>query len=233
MKRLGFALLLIVAGILAGCSPRLVKGPAEISESVPPDSLKAKFALELNDSEGSHTLSGILFAVPHKRYRLELSGPMGVGIASLLWADGEWTMLLTAQKEFLSGKGYLVGGAAGLPFFDIHQIAGIFWGEALPQNGTIDSTKDGRIFGKNAAGIPFVAVKNADGRIAEIFQGAERIEFKAYAEFGERIAPSEASVYRLGENVLNIRVKSVRTDASWGNGTWRLPVPKNYRRLEF
>lgn len=232
MKRISLALLAVV-WIFFGCSPHLVKGPAEVSEGAVPDSLKAKFSLELNDSEGSHSLSGVLFAVPYKRYRIELSGPMGVGIASLLWNDGEWTMLLTSQKEYLTGKGYLVGGVAGLPLFDIHQIAALFWGEALPHGGTVDSTKDGRTFGKNSAGIPFIAVRNADGRIAEIVQGSERIELKAFAEFGTQVSPSEASLYRLGENVLNIRLKSVRTDASWGNGTWRLPVPKSYRRLEF
>ena len=64
----------------------MAKGPAESLEVHLPDSLKAKFSIEVNDSvEGSHSLSGVLFAVPYKRYRMEFSGPMGIGVASVLW----------------------------------------------------------------------------------------------------------------------------------------------------
>ncbi len=206
---------------LAGCGPRLVKGPAESSSGFVPDSLKAKFSLEILDSsEGSHRLSGVLFAVPYQRYRLEFSGPLGIGVASLLWKDGEWTLLLSQQKAFVEGKGYLVGGYAGIPLFDIHQVASLFWGGA-----------EAGAAGKNALGIPFTVKKNPDGRTAELRQGSERLEFLDYAEFGIGILPSEIRAYRNERNAMNVRVKSVRADASWSDGTWRLTVPKSFERL--
>ncbi len=223
-KRFAFwCALALLAFSLSGCGPRLVKGPAESSKVFFPDSAKAKFTLEIIDSlEESHRLSGVLFAVPSKRYRLELSGPMGIGIASLLWKEGEWTLLLSQQKTFAAGKGYLVGGYAGIPLFDIHQIASLFWGDLLPHGG--DS-------GRNALGIPFTVLRNADGRVSELRQGTERLEFFDYAEFDSGILPSEVRVYRGEKNVLNIRVKSVRIDASFGDGTWRLSIPKSFVRL--
>ncbi len=209
--------------VLAGCGPRLVKGPAEISkELASPDSIKAKFTLEILDSaEGSHRLSGVLFAVPSKRYRFEFSGPMGIGVASLLWKEGEWTLLLSQQKAFAAGKGYLVGGYAGIPLFDIHQIASLFWGNVVPNEAS----------GKNALGIPFTVLRNADGRVSELRQGSERLEFLDYAEFDSGILPSEVRAYRNGKNVLNIWVKNVRVNVPWSDGTWRLSVPKKFDRL--
>lgn len=207
---------------LTGCGPRLVKGPAEVSEVAVPDSVKAKFTLEILDSaEGSHRLSGVLFAVPSKRYRFEFSGPMGIGVASLLWKEGEWTLLLSQQKSFATGKGYLVGGYAGIPLFDIHQIASLFWGGAVPHEAS----------GKNSLGIPFTVLRNADGCAAEFRQGSERLEFLDYAEFDSGILPSEVRVYRGEKNVLNIRVKNVRVNVPWSDGTWRLSVPKKFNRL--
>ena len=227
--------------MLVGCGPRLAKGPAESMEMAPPDSLKAKFSIEVNDSEeGSETLSGVLFAVPYKRYRMEFSGPMGVGVASVLWSDTGWTLTVSTQKTYALGKGNVLGGFAGIPRFDIHQIAGFFWGESLPRGGSIDSTREflisdsislKKIYGSGASGIPFVAVLNADDRVVEVSQGAERLEFVDYAEFGTVISPVETRAYRNGEWVMTIRIKKVQTDAEWGNGTWRLPVPQNYQPL--
>lgn len=226
----------LLSFLLEGCGPRLVKGPAETPDVPAPDSLKAKFSLEMIDSvSGSHKLSGVLFAVPYERYRFEFSGPMGIGIASLLWNAGEWTLLLPQQKAFASGRGYLVGGYAGIPLFDVHRIASLFWGNVLPRGTTVDSSRtvSGKreMFGRTSLGIPFFAVCDTNGRIARISEGAERLEFMDYAEFGGVVAPSKATVYRR-EGALNFRLKSVKPDAEWGRGIWRLPIPEDYDRLD-
>ncbi len=229
------------AWIFVGCGPRLAKGSAESLEIVPPDSLKAKFSIEVNDpEEGLQTLSGVLFAVPYKRYRMEFSGPIGVGVASLLWIDTGWTLTVSTQKAYAQGKGTVLGGFAGIPHFDIHQIAGFFWGEALPRNGTVDSVRNvfisdslewKRIAGTGENGIPFVALRNGNGRIVEVSQGMDRLEFVDYAEFGTVVAPVETRAYREGNLMMTIRLKKVQTDAEWGEGTWRLPVPESYQPL--
>lgn len=235
MRIFAFLALAFFSLFFEGCGPRLVKGPAESSDVPAPDSLKAKFSLEITDSvSGSHSLSGVLFAVPHKRYRFEFSGPMGIGIASLLWNAGEWTLLLPQQKAFASGRGYLVGGYAGIPLFDVHRIASLFWGNVLPRGSTVDSSRtvSGRreIFGRTAMEIPFSAVCDTNGRIARISAATERLDFLDYAAFGDVVAPSKVAVYRR-EGALNFRLKSVKTDAEWGSGIWRLPIPEGYGRL--
>lgn len=229
---LGFAL-----ALLSGCGPRLAKGSASL-ELTPPDSLKAKFSLEINDSlEGSHTLSAVLFAVPYKRYRMEFSGPMGIGVASVLWQDAKWTLVLPQQKSFAVGSGFLVGGYAGIPLLDIHQIAGLFWGEVLPFGSSVDSLRDsldGKIlYGKNRLGIPFEAFRNKDGRIVKIVQAHETLEFSNYAEFDSVEAPEWTRVFRKGKNVLSIKIKRVNTDVRWGDEIWRVPVPESYQKMGF
>ncbi len=222
--------------MLVGCGPHLVKGPAELSESALPDSLKAKFSVEVRDSvEGERTLSGVLFAVPYKRYRMEFSGPMGIGVASLLWQDGAWSLVIPTEKLYATGNGYLVGGLAGVPLFDIHRVAALFWGSALARGASVDSMRTvsgGReMFGVSPQGIPFAAVCDTNGRIGSVSEGKTRLDLMDYAKFGSLVAPSKIAIYREDANVLNLRLKSVKTDASWGSGIWRLPIPENFRRL--
>lgn len=227
---------LAVAWMLAGCGPHLVKGPADLSEAALPDSVKAKFSVEVRDSaEGDRTLSGVLFAVPYKRYRMEFSGPMGIGVASLLWQDGAWSLVIPSEKLYATGEGYLVGGLAGIPLFDIHRVASLFWGSALARGTSVDSTRtvSGRreMFGRSPLGIPFVAVCDTNGRIGSVSEGRDSLYLSDYAKFGDLVAPSKVAVYRREVNVLNLRLKSVKTDAEWGGGIWRLPIPENFRRL--
>lgn len=239
MKKYFFGVaFLALMGTFCGCSPHLAKGPVEQSEGLAPDSLKAKFSVKTQDPvDGSHTLSGVLFAVPYKRYRMEFSGPMGIGVASLLWKEGDWSLVLPAQKAYVTGKGYLVGGVAGIPLFDIHRVAALFWGDALPRGGTVDSVRtdlgEKKIFGTGALGIPFVATCDGDGRIVKISQNAERLEFSDYALFEKLVVPLNAVFFQRENAVLEIRLKSVKTDAEWGTGTWRLPISEEYELLKY
>ena len=238
MEKIFLGLFFATIFCLLGCGPRLAKGPATASEILPPDSLRVKFSIDVDDSvNGSHTLSAVLFAVPYKRYRLEFSGPMGIGIASVLWTDAKWTLLLSQQKSYATGMGQFVGGFAGIPLFDMHRIAALFWGETFPQNAVVDSTRDSAgvkiIVGKNSLGIPFRAERNADGRVTKIVEGKETLTFEDYAEFNDRIAPAVTRAYRDGKNVLTVKIKRVNTDAEWGDATWRLPIPDSYEKIRY
>ena len=51
----------------------------------------------------------MLFSVPGKRYRMELTGTLGIGVASLLWLPDGWQMVFPTEKMYMKGTGYMVG----------------------------------------------------------------------------------------------------------------------------
>lgn len=224
--------------VLEGCAgPHLIKGPTS-ENSAYPDSLKAKFTLSVEDPlRGGQMLSGVLFAVPYKRYRMELSGPMGIGVGSVLWSDSGWTFVLPQQKKYIRGKGYLLGGFAGIPFFDIHQVASAFWGELLPRDRSIQSSSDSAglkvLKGKDAQGIAFEALKDKNGRVVCVSRGGMgSYEFDVFADFDGLVVPMEIKAYSGSRKVLSLHIKSIKKNVPWSAGTWRLPVPDSYEPLE-
>ncbi|MBR2057861.1 MAG: hypothetical protein IJ982_02905, partial [Fibrobacter sp.] len=73
------------AGATDGAASAVNAGVACVPEAPKPDSLRAKMAITLVDQNGKEqNLEAVLFSVPGKRYRMELTGPMGIGVASLL-----------------------------------------------------------------------------------------------------------------------------------------------------
>ena len=86
-----------LAFALTGCAGSRAPSPSSQASSVEVavrDSLRAKFVLTILDSlDKEQELDAVLFAVPHLRYRMELTGPMGVGVASLLWMPDGWNMV--------------------------------------------------------------------------------------------------------------------------------------------
>jgi hypothetical protein len=229
-------LALICVGCFSGHSRMMDENSKGLILS-PPDSLKAKLNLDLYDGDGQlHEISGVLFAVPHTRYRLELTGPLGVGVGSLLWSGDEWTFLFPTEKKYLKGKGSWVGdGGSGLfPVVNIHQIVAYFWGDLLPDGAQISELKDSAdwtlLRGKDASGILFTGAKEEKtGRIAWVERdGVERVTFQDYRNYEMRLLPSEIAFFRGNQCYLRIHVKNVKTDASWGDGVWRLKIPESY-----
>ena len=78
-------LLLCLAFFLTGCTGgKPATDPVTLKDPVPADSLKAIFSLTIHSPDGkSHDLDAVLFSVPNKRYRMELTGSLGIGVASL------------------------------------------------------------------------------------------------------------------------------------------------------
>lgn len=235
---------LCLALVCVGCfggHPQVINENISEVQTTPPDSLKAKMDLELYDAEGAlHELSGVLFAVPEKRYRLELTGPIGIGVASLLWLPEKWTFIFPTEKKYIEGNGYWVGDLQNriFPVVDIHQVAGFFWGSLLPQKATIEREEDSLdwvlIHGKDTAQLAFTAAKEkSTGRIIWVERGnSERVTFQEFMSYDGRILPSEIAFFRGKTCFLKLHVKSVKTKVSWGEDVWHLEVPENYHPLE-
>lgn len=206
-----------------------------------PDSLKAKAHFIAIAADGTREkLSAVLFAVPRQRYRLELSGTMGISAASLLWQPTGWTLVFPTEEMYLQGQGaeIRVPGTL-LSGIDVHQMAGLFWGELLP-DGADGALR--RLVGTDSVlewepriGLRYRAVLRVDGwvKLLERFEeGREPIAVSYGAPLemmAGRYVPASATFARGGKAFLEVVLKAADSEAEWAAGVWKLPVPDNYR----
>ena len=240
-----FLVACVTALLFSGCA--WFKPPVESNRTAAVsdparDSLRAKFVLTVLDSLGKEQdLDAVLFSVPHKRYRMELTGPMGVGVASLLWTEEGWNMVFPTEKKYLSGVGYMVGlmGDNSVPMVPIHQMADIFEGVLVPERSEVLAESDSADFHvvkvRAPSGMQFTYGKR-DGEIAWLMRGGrdgrpEILKFSEFKEFEGVRLPSNVEFEAGGKMFLKIRIKKVARNKAFSLGTWRLNVPKSYKRI--
>ena len=238
---------------MTGCAGKKKTTPgAATPEDVPADSLKAAFALTIHSPDGkSQDLDAVLFSVPNKRYRMELTGTLGIGVASLLWLEDGWRMVFPTEKLYVKGAGYMVGlfNDPSLPLVHIHQVAGIFDGKVIPENLEEISVRD-TLFVDFASG-DSVVVKIHEARDAltrhytyaekdgEVLWLAtlgrdgkdEKLIIEEYKVFSDVKTPSKILFMRDEMIFLEIRVKRITRGKSFGLGTWRLNIPASYKQI--
>jgi len=93
-----------------------------------PDSAKVKAVLSVSQNNVKERLSAVLFTVPNKKYRLELSGIFGLSAASILWKDNSWKIVLPQDERYMEGTGSCIF----IPVYgniDIHKFATLFLGQ--------------------------------------------------------------------------------------------------------
>ena len=240
-----FLVACVTALLFSGCAwfkpPVESNRTAAVSEPAR-DSLRAKFVLTVLDSlSKEQDLDAVLFSVPHKRYRMELTGPMGVGVASLLWTEEGWNMVFPTEKKYLSGVGYMVGlmGDNSVPMVPIHQMADIFKGVLVPERSEVLAESDSAGFHvvkvRAPSGMQFTYGKR-DGEIAWLMRGGrdgkpEILKFSEFKEFEGVRLPSNVEFEAGGKMFLKIRIKKVARNKAFSLGTWRLNVPKSYKRI--
>ena len=247
-------LLVVVVTALFGCagSKPSVNPNAQATSEVeaPRDSLRAKFVLTINNRDSStQEFDAVLFSVPGKRYRMELTGPLGIGVASLLWQEKGWQMTFPTEKLYMDGVGYMVGllNNNTLPLVHIHQVADIFDGRLLPEDyETIEAPVDSMV---QAVGVTYAREKSgrtfsyareneADGksRVAWISRPGrdgktETLHFYDFKEFEGVETPSRIVFELEGSKFLEIRIKKITRNKSFSSGTWRLNIPKSFKRV--
>lgn len=227
MRYLIFAAFLLLFVACTRAPSVLAENAQGAANEAPQDSLRAKFKLEMPDGEGKlQKFDAVMFSVPGKRYRLELSGPMGIGVASMLWTDTLWTIVFPTEKKYLKGNGYMVGmlDQPEFPLVNVHQIAGFFEQKYLPEVFEELSVEDSLgvqvVNAKDAAGVQFRFARNGD-KILWLERGTERAVFNW----------PEIRVLKNNAPYLNLYIKKVQNDVSFSGSTWRLPVPHGYGKL--
>lgn len=198
------------------------------------DSLRAKFKLTIVQNDDEQNLDAVLFSVPHKRYRMELTGPMGIGVASMLWTEESWTITFPTEKLYVKGAGYMVGllNDKSLPLVHIHQVASLFEGKLLPEKFEILDSTDNEIKAIDGAGRNFSYIKS-DSRVAQLsYMGrdgkTETLRFLNFKEFEGRTLPETIIFERDKKRFLEIKIKKVNHGKPFSSGTWKLNVPRSF-----
>ncbi len=247
MKLICSILVLFSLCVLVGCAgnkPTIEPAAAasDGAQEAPRDSLRAKFQLTIVQDSSTQEFDAVLFSVPGKRYRMELTGPLGIGVASLLWQEEGWQITFPTEKLYMKGVGYMVGllNSDALPMVHIHQVADIFDGRLLPENfeevPSGDSTqKEGVTFAREKTGRPFSFEKvgphvtwlSRTGR----GEKTETIRFYDFKEFEGVETPSRVVFELDGAKFLEIRIKKINRNKSFSSGTWRLNIPRSFKRI--
>lgn len=242
---LALALFLLVfsgcAGNRAGTDLN-TEGSRPAAQKVVRDSLRAKFVLSMAGEDGKmQDLDAVLFSVPGERYRMELTGPMGIGVASLLWTREEWNMVFPTEKMYLHGNGYMVGllGDTTIPMVPIHQVADLFDGILIPQNSEIVAQNDSAgykvVSAKAPNGMSFTYGEK-DGQVCWFSRGGmngkpETLKFSDFRSFENRVLPENIVFERDGKVFLKIRIKKVNHGKPFSGGTWRLNIPRSFKAV--
>lgn len=189
------------------------------------DSLRAKFTLQVANTKAEpEELEGVLWAVPGQRYRIEINGPMGIGIASLLWQQEQWQVYVPSEDLHTQGVGNRpqVPGLA-LPDISIHRLLGPIWGEwNLPDSNQVtryalpplkiwefveeDSTRIRAEFSLATGNLLAIVFVNDD------VESQIRIEART----------NEFRVMRGGLWLLTFIPTEVKKDLKWKSSLWRI-----------
>ena len=228
----------------------VAKSADGVSAEAPRDSLRAKFQLTIIQDSSTQELDAVLFSVPGKRYRMELTGPLGIGVASLLWQQEGWQMTFPTEKLYIKGEGYMVGllNSDALPMVHIHQVADIVDGRLLPEGfeeeaPPDDSTRiEGVVYAREKTGRKFTLgrepVEGTPGKSHVVWLSrmgvggkTETIRFYDFKEFEGVETPSRIVFELDGAKFLEIRIKKIARNKSFSSGTWRLNIPRSFKKV--
>ena len=238
MSKVLLTFLLLAFAALCGCSSTktTVYPGNEQSANIPKDSLRAKFVLNMTDKDGNvQDFDAVLFSVPEHRYRLELTGALGIGVASLLWTLDGWTITFPTEKLYVKGNGYMVGlfNTDEIPLVNIHQVAGLFEGHPLPLKYDIEKVEGDKYFAVEKTGRRFTFKKDGEKIVSLSRIGRdgndETLVFSNYKTFENVEIPSNIVFLRGDSKYLEIHIKKRTHNKPLSIGTWRLNVPKSFK----
>jgi len=164
-------LILIILVQIFSCSRKPQLTYYGDKQSTLPDSAKVKAVISVSQGSVREKLSAVLFAVPNEKYRLELSGSLGLSAASILWKRDGWIIVYSQDERYMQGEGDCIfvpvyGGV------NIHQFSLLFFGQkvnslscddANPSNLTLEYNDNSALafFGRDSLRLE---VKNIDSK---------------------------------------------------------------------
>jgi len=80
----------------------------EISQTIAPDSLKIDLTLIWKKESVAGSVEATLFHKPQKFSRIEIRGPMGVTLASILCEGQGWRVWVPSEERLFTGEGEVI-----------------------------------------------------------------------------------------------------------------------------
>jgi outer membrane biogenesis lipoprotein LolB len=243
MKALKFLGFLLTVFFLGACAPKTQFITTYTDPKAPKsavDSVRADLSLLISNQGKTEHVNAVVFAVPGERYRIELTGPLGVTVASILWLPQQWTMLLPSEGLYHHSQGdFMQIPATVLPPLNIHQTMGVLWGQLLPeswrqaQRTPINDSLEALVWSDASAS--FEAVFNSrNGQIVSLTTQKEYLEevrYTNYKRFGDLTLPQKTEIIRNGQRVLKIHLSAINPAAVWKSSVWQLQIPNDFKQI--
>lgn len=236
----GCVLLIVGMVLFASCTDRpKLETYTKTKDLSYPDSLKAKMTITVADGPEKRNMTGILFAVPYAKYRMEMRGPLGMNLGSLLWIDEKWTLVVTRNGVGYEGEGaYLDVVNPAIPQIPFHRTLGVSWGDLLPK-GWNNAQKDKQSdtleiwrWNSGETGFPVEAEINPKMGYVNLFRsGMYEVRYSDYKRFAGIVLPQKVEWFRNSIFMMALELESVDTNASWKPKIWELEIPEGFRRF--
>lgn len=181
--------------LTAGCSstPPVAVIPPDF-DNAPLDSVRVKLSLQTYLPNGKvETVRAVLWAVPQQRYRLEISGAMGISIGSLLWQDSQWLFNFNTLEQHSQGSGVQLSLAdIPLPPLSIHEVFAPWWGAG---------------FTIIPAALPTTELE---------------VRYGSAVILDSLMVPQQVDYFQQGRKILTVQAQEVKRNLAWGAGIWKL-----------
>jgi hypothetical protein len=245
MKKYAFySLLALISVLLLQCaSPRPqieAYRDAERESLEIQDSVEAGLQFIVADARGiKESVAGRVFIhSPGQKYRLQLKGPLGMSVASMLWQEEKWLLVLYPNELYHYGQGEVIQmPGLQLPMLPLAQILAPLRGELLPagwQNAERimqDSLVSLEWFSATTQSSVRAHIGAKTGLVQDVVWMGYRIDYSDYERQGNFSYPQKIRWSFKGKFLLEIRLKDYNSIPQWQEKLWNLSVPEGFRQF--
>lgn len=239
---------LLLGVFLFACTPRPpveVEWLKERSHRFTPDSLKAKgeltFRVPISEEKFDQgTVDAYFYVVPHQRYRVELKGPLGIHLGSILWNQGAWEAWLPQENLHIKGQGEAIRvPIPGLSEIAIHKLIGSLWGEVLPEGWQTaafveesQGSKSQLNLNWQNEGVQYQAEIHKElFQVKSVTYLNQEYRYYDWSHQDSLYFPNKTKI-KLNRTQLEVEIDELQLKPKWNERLWRLRVPPGARVRE-
>ncbi len=227
---------LVILGLFVSCT----RGPETnlnwTSQGVlppAPDSVKVKTNIKFQTTQGNMKEKGsvdaFIYAIPNKKYRIELKGPLGVQVASILWLETNWQVYIPSEKIVFQGQGQAIQlPIPGFKDLSIHQLVSSLWGEVFPigwQKASHTQSGETTFLKWSCDSKDCIStIDKQSGRVNSLQIDSTLWKYQNWTKQQNFKYPTHIEVIDLNQQ-LQIDVEEIDLQPSWNSRLWKLRFP--------
>ena len=203
--------------------------------------VKAKMSLVVQNQKEIESVNASIWTIPGKQTRIELYGPLGISVASVLWVEGNWTVLIPREKKYSTGFGDNIHISL-FNHISIHDLIQPLWGELLDsgwqnaQRVRLDSNLIELNWGQDS--ITYKA--NMDSTFGKIYWQSKTEydktllkKYSDYQSFEKQYLPSKIKLELSKSAKIHVKLKNVETNIAINDKIWALEIPSDFQKVYF